>query len=731
MMEKYYDLSYKAIDGDNFSVNSVAYPALMKKRIKRSTTFFQPLYEAFSNSLEATNGKENHITIILNRSKNPNILGEEMLTFVSLSILDDGEGFTEENFMRFERLFDDSKDKNNLGSGRVQFLHFFEHTLIDSTYKDVDGIYRHRRIDLSLNFYQNKKSVIKSEVVKALEHQPLTSVSFYYPNLDDTEKGKLNKLTAKEIKDVILKRYLYSFCLNRDNLQEITIMEYINGIPDKSRTETITIEDIPVQNYQDIINVHYSCLSNNGKNIIQCIETEQFDISSYYLPTSILRNNEVMLTSKGEAFNCDGFDFSIIREAPQIEHMKSLLVLISSPYLTQRDSDVRGNLGLISKKDFIGKHNLFSNRREILIDDIEQGAINKIVSRYPSIQTAKQKADNNIRDIARQFSIDTEILDAAGVKCTDNDISVFKKVYTYNAEQKAVGDAKIRQIICSLDKMDPNKKDFQKSFQKKVDELNIALPLSVKVELSNYLARRTLVIELMEKTLNHELQVQKSIQTKGRKKKHNEEGIFHNLLFPQRTENVIESNLWMLNDEYIHYSGLSEFRLDDVMIGDEPLFKKKLSKAELEYKERMTGDVGDKRPDVLLFPDEGKCIIIEFKAPNVDVSKHLDQITQYATIIANLSNEKFNFKTFYGYLIGDKADIYSITDRDGDYMKSQSLGYVVRPYKGLADNFDRGKAALYTEIIQFSDLLKRAKLRNKVFSDKILPKSEISNKNTI
>ena len=120
-----------------------------------------------------------------------------------------------------------------------------------------------------------------------------------------------------------------------------------------------------------------------------------------------------------------------------------------------------------------------------------------------------------------------------------------------------------------------------------------------------------------------------------------------------------------------------------------------------------------------MFPEEGRCIIIEFKAPGVDVSKHLHQINQYASLIHNLSDESFKFNSFYGYLIGENADIYSVIDSDGDFQFSQSLGYIVRPHKGIPDLFGRGAASLYTEIIKFSDLLKRAKLRNKIFTDSI------------
>lgn len=67
--------------------------------------------------------------------------------------------------------------------------------------------------------------------------------------------------------------------------------------------------------------------------------------------------------------------------------------------------------------------------------------------------------------------------------------------------------------------------------------------------------------------------------------------------------------------------------------------------------------------------------------------------------------------------------MYSILDTDGDFKESQELGYLVRPHKNLPRLFDREQGVLYTEIIKFSDLLKRANLRSKIFTDKIFNSS--------
>lgn len=723
-------VEYTALKDGIFSPNSVDYNSLMRRRIKKASNPLQPIFEAFSNSLEATSGKYNSIHIELYHLKGKDLF-EDKYSFAAFSIVDDGEGFTPASFSRFEKLYDESKNKNNLGSGRVQYLHFFKNTLIESTYS-IKGETRNRKIEMSKDFYNEHGSVIRSIDENITSNIPVTNstrVSFFYA-LSSEDKTKYEQLTCKELKDAILKRYINVFCLNRDNLQNIYIDHYVNGILDEENSLKITTDDIPTVDYEETIPIHYSTLSNKGTSVIPCSQSEDFLIRSYRLPSNILPKNEVRLTSKGEAFCHQGFNFSLITEAPRIETGISFLFLISSDYLTSRDSDIRGNLNIISKSDFISKRNLFTEKQEILIDDIEDCTISSISTHYPAFKKAKDNANENIRKVAKMFSIDSTLLEKAGVRYTDSDVNVLRKVYTFTADIKAESDAKIKNIVDNLHKLDPNDKGFKKKFDQKVKELNEALPLSVRNELSQYLSRRTLVLQLMEQAIKGQLDIQKEESKTKRKtrSKKQPEGIFHNLLFPKGSSEPIESNLWILNEEYIHYHGLSESKLDDIKINGQPLFKQNLTSEELEYKKRATGNVGIRRPDVLLFPSEGKCIIIEFKAPGVDVSKHLHQIHQYASIIHHLSDERYKFNSFYGYLIGENADIYSILDSDGDFQQSQSLGYIVRPYKALPRLFGREQGVLYTEVIKFSDLLKRAKLRSKVFTEKILSESIVPKK---
>jgi hypothetical protein len=185
----------------------------------------------------------------------------------------------------------------------------------------------------------------------------------------------------------------------------------------------------------------------------------------------------------------------------------------------------------------------------------------------------------------------------------------------------------------------------------------------------------------------------------------------------------LDSDLWLIDDQYTYFKGCSEHSLNSVVIDGKPLLKRELTEEEEGYKIRnqldKRQDIGERRPDVLIFPEEGKCIIIEFKAPHVEVSHHLDQINRYAMLINNLSSESFNIHTFYGYLIGENIDYKYIEEADSTFKEAPNLKYLFRPAYNVPGRFNRPSGDLYTEIIKYSDILKRAQLRNKIFTDKL------------
>jgi hypothetical protein len=223
------------------------------------------------------------------------------------------------------------------------------------------------------------------------------------------------------------------------------------------------------------------------------------------------------------------------------------------------------------------------------------------------------------------------------------------------------------------------------------------------------------VLEVFDKIIKSELLIQK---TNGR---NIDEKLLHNVIFQQSHKQPDQSDLWLVNEDFIFFKGTSEEKLKDVLINEQPLLRDALTDQEREYRLSLGEDRYTKRPDVLLFPDEGKCIVIEFKNPDVNVMDHLAQINNYASLIKNFAQSHFSFQTFYGYLIGEKINPFDVRSADSDFKEAYHFDYLFRPSKAVADFFSKEKAdgTLYTEVIKYSTLLERAKRRNEIFIQKL------------
>ena len=155
--------------------------------------------------------------------------------------------------------------------------------------------------------------------------------------------------------------------------------------------------------------------------------------------------------------------------------------------------------------------------------------------------------------------------------------------------------------------------------------------------------------------------------------------------------------------------------------------KEDLSADEIKYRDSLDEKRYEVRPDILLFPAEGKCIIVELKNPDKNVSDHLLQINNYASLIRNLSKSEYNFTTFYGYLVGEKIDEDDIQNKDSAYISAYHFDYVFRPHYRVLGKFGRNDGSLYTEAISYSTLIRRSTKRNEIFIDKLTGKSSGTN----
>ena len=685
----------------------IAYSSMMKRQIRKHSSYLQPIFEAISNSLES-NGVSN-IEIVISCKKT---LYSDVHEFNSIHITDNGVGFNDENFGRFVTLFDDTKGYNNFGTGRIQYMHFFKYTQIRSVY-EKEGEKHMRTIVLSNSFYDNyKTSILSNDKIVPKDTKLETTVSFFHLE-NDNDNSLYKSLTTEILRHEILKRYLSKFCLNKEQMPTLKISKFVNEVEDTTSIKFLTSEDIPLPDYHKTLEIPYSTISEDGKSIIKLSKTEMFTIQSFPLPYDELNKNEVKLTSKGESVDSSRFDFNLIKDAPRLGE-SFLLFLISSEYLTEHDQDERGKLTLVSRKDFLNSRNIFSTN-EIVVEDIQEQVVNNITEHYPVIKSSKQQYDQSLQEMAEFFSLDISEIKNMGVRTGESTESILRRYHDYNGAIQAKKEAQVKSLYDSISSLNPGEKKFTAEFNSKVKSLTSLVPELVRANLTGYIAQRKLVLRIFEMAILKNLDCQKNT---SQNKQIPHEKFLHNIIFSQHSTEASTSNLWLLSDEFVHFSGVSEKRLSDIKYKNESFLRDDLTEEEKERLIHYEHNDLIARPDILLFPEEHKCVIIEFKSPEVELTNQVEQINEYASVIREFAKEKFEVTSFYAYLIGEKIDYEAFLRRNPLFEKSYYFDYVYCPDMKVYGG-NRSKGSMRVEILQFSTLLKRAEMRNKVFLDQL------------
>ncbi|MDD3138056.1 MAG: hypothetical protein PHX08_03675 [Lachnospiraceae bacterium] len=632
--------------------------------------------------------------------------------FDKITISDNGIGIDDDGYQRIINLRDNRKTHNNKGTGRVQYLHSFKDTTIHSTCQQSKNEFTSRMMTLSkTSTFCSQNALVRLDDIQTTNSGKVgTLVTFANPWVEK-EANELATITIQNLKIELIRHFLSKFCDIREKFPQITICKYVDGkIAYDSDRETISSSDIQKPDKEIDFDINYSGFDEKGR-VCKRNTSEKFTLRSFAINQEHFQENKLLLVSKGE--EAMAIDLNVMLPKDSFED-KRFLFLLSSDYIDNNDNDTRGEITLFKEKDFKqGKQNVFIPDEVILLDDIEDCANNEIVNVYPHIKEHEEEKNKNLQELQDMFLINPSTIDnlRKKIKVTDSDSTILKYIYAQECNVLAENDAKIKSQIDEIKSFDPSDTNYQEKLNEAIVNFTSLVPQQNRTAITKYVARRKLVLELFGELLkkHSDANLEDGEQLK--------ETLFHNLFYKQHSGDTRSSDLWLLDEDYIYFSGLSESELGKATVNGEPLFEPNLSDEQVQYKDKMNKDAGKKRTDVLLFPDEGKCLIIEFKAPNVNVSNHITQINRYATLIHNLSQEKFHFDTFYGYLIGENIDIDEIRDVDSSFKTAHNLGYIFRPHYLLPGKFGRSDGDLYTEVLKYSDILKRACLRNKIYID--------------
>nr|WP_311491339.1 hypothetical protein [uncultured Alloprevotella sp.] len=692
------------------------------KSIKKSSNRFQPLFEAFTNSLEAiklrqkeTSNFSPYINVVLNF--NTSLIHGEYLDLSEIRIEDNGIGFDAKNYARLTTFKDDTKGFNNRGSGRIQMVHSFKYVVFDSVYYEGEKLMARKFfLSKSTPFLSNNTIIYEENTPYPIEGEVKTVVTLHEP-LDKKDAKALANIGVDDVKHLLLERYLLALCSIRKQFPSINII-YSIGNTEKERV-TIKSEDIPEPTRTDIYISVPKCQISNDMKRIEVLKDESVTIQilPYKIGADSLSESSIRITSKDEISETTKVKLTCINPSAVLDSSRYLF-LLKSEYFDLLDGDERGNIEIVDRTEF--KKRAKSQgyiEEQIVLNDIQDAVNSKAKEIYQEILEQNQLFKEKIEQLKRDYLLSEEAL--KDLSLSDSIDEVFKKAYTYDAKVMAKESAAFENSKQYLHQLDPASDDYDSRLTSLTEKFVSSLPIQNRVTLSKYVARRKMVIELMDMILKRTLNCQQEA------KRNNDERLLHNLIFRQHSNNPLSSDLWLINEDYMYFEGSSEKNLFDIRLRGLKVFREEFNEEEQRYLKSLGKDRTKLRTDVLLFPAEGKCVIIEFKNPNVNVADCIQQVAKYAYFLRNYTKPEFKFLTFYGYLIGESIEKRDVRAADADFVTSPNLDYLFRPSKKIVDeSSDNQDGTLYMEVIQFSVLKQRAELRNKIFADLLLGHTE-------
>lgn len=686
-------------------------------KIRKSEKKLQPVFEALTNSLEALSIKgqqaENQkITIRVFFVKDLFSEEDKKCNFIAFQIEDNGIGFNDKEFERAIALNDNRKGFSNKGTGRVQFIHFFNKTKITSIFQDEVSStkYYKRVLEMSkMITFLNENSIINHISTEQISADETSTTLTLTEPINNNDLKYYSQLNIDDLKSEILNQFLIYFCDNRKKLPKIKLEFWRDNELEEERQ--ILENDIPKINYETNISIPYREVTSDGKDTkISHLESEVFNLKTFNIEATELSNKEILLTSKGQ--KATSLKLKCLASSDKINN-KRYLFLLSGEYIDSKDSDTRGNIKIPTIEEFRKNSNELFSTKAIVIEDLENQTNKVIEDYYSEIKKKNQDKHRNIEKLKNMFLLNEETLNGLNINLNETDDQILKKVYESDIKIIAKRDAEIKNQIEKIEKLDTSSEDYKVELEESIIRLVKTIPLQNRSALTHYVARRKLVLDLFDKILNKQLDI---LKEGGRI----DENIMHNLIFQQSSDNPSDSDLWIINEEFIYFNGFSEYKLKNVEVNGKKLFSSEFTKEEEAFLNSLGKRRLDRRPDILLFPEDGKCVIIELKAPDIDVSDHLSQINKYASLIRNYTNTDFQITRFYGFLLGENIEAKDVLGAVSSFEISPNFNYLYQPSQKVIDFSGKLNGSIYTEVIKYSTLLKRAKLRNKVFIDKLL-----------
>lgn len=647
-----------------------------------------PIFELVANSIQSINLKykskiENgKITIRIKRyPKDDNPL--DLKPFKEVTVIDNGEGFTENNLVSFEtpHTHKNADAFGCKGMGRFTCIAAFKKMEIYSTYIEHKEV-KHRNFSFDV-----EKEL---QLIDIIDDQPKEGTIIKLYNYRDPNVREGSKITSETFAEKLSSHCLIYYLENK--LPEIII-------DDDHAEEPISL----VQTYNEL-----------SKEKERPFSLKNYDFKVYILTTSNAKrrihylhfcaNSREIGEGKNLALVDSVFHYPLIKNGKH----SHLDVYIVSEYLNKSINSTRNNLNLPT--------GLFSDVNTLTINDIETEVANLLKEKFEEVVlTAKANSVEKTRSFIIEKGIEyqrylnrEDILSKIPPHAKEEEIDSILHKIAY--EEK-------KSIIRNLDefiKTDSAKLDPQ-VYERLENDLRNKTAFD-RDSLSEYMLRRKVVLQLFDRFLE--------LDEKGEYKL--EEHI-HNLIIPMGISGnpgYLGHNLWLLDERFFSFNFVAS---------DIPLSK-------------VSDKNSTKEPDVLLWKEGvnildkptlyatgnsgnlGSLVVFEFKRPGE--TAHQKNKTNYNWLLSELVE-----KYFHALIYGDKKKSHSgktivvekttpkfgyiIVDVLHPELKTfnKDQGFNETPYGTLFKIIPA--LNLHVEVITFHQLIDQANQRHKPFFDRL------------
>ncbi len=654
--------------------------------IKTRSTSLTPIIEAVCNAMDAIapNRADGKIDIIVKRDKQQvieagglKVLGD----ITDIDVIDNGEGFTAENRESFDTYRSGHKiNKGGKGFGRFMYLKYFRNVSIESIYLE-DGVFWERTFK-----FGHKDEIIENEQIKRLDnYRDGTKTIVHLSSIKEQDLDKGLEVIARKL----VERLLVFFATGNQNTPIITILEEDGSNP------------IILNNYigpkSDIYQVGEAYpLQIEGKN-----QTWDFTVKVYKIYFSAITNKICLTANKREVT-----ESSLHNYVPEFKETMCetddngttrnymVKVYVQGAYLDENVTIERDgfNFGKDGETLFdLSERSIYKAASSVAKQYFSQAIEDRYKEKKKGVEHYVYSEAPWNKTLLKEVDMENIPVDSAPF-----DLEMMFQELKFKKEQEA------RTAINKVLTRDNDIEDLN-DIEEDVKQILSLVTENQKNDLAHYVCQRKKIIDLFD-----------NLRMRMDNGKPHKESELHNLIFPMvKDDREVEyesHNLWLLDER---------FNFTQYIASDKVISK-----------------VDHKEPDLALFYEEGKfyrngenvitspVAIVEFKRPKRDnYPDDENPITQALKYADKILSGKYEMPNGAEKIDIDKSrtPIYiyivcDIVEKIRQFAKWSNLA--ISPdsegYFGYITDYNA-----YIEIKSYKKVLNDAKMRNKIFFNKL------------